>query len=315
MLIERWLRRNERREDPIRRSNFIRTGNVYVHSSFLKDMKQYNPRKRQMKGMLHSMRMVRLVAMIASALLGFSASVAHAASPWDQPAAALASQAAEILGPGQVQLTIRNLSTIPTGEIPAIRLLLEQDLKSHGVQASGVESANSIRITLSENARQRVWVAELTEGNETRVTMVTVDSGAKQHGSTTNGMTLRKQTVLNTGEPVLAALETAGGLVVVEREQIVFYAQGSGGFEERKRFDIPPVRDLARDPRGVIVSSLGGTGFTAFASRHGMQRRRAARQRAGHSLRAKRRSVASVVSSACRSHRPRRRRKCIESIL
>ena len=58
-------------------------------------------------------------------------------------------------GPGQAQLTVRNLSTIQTSEIPAIRKLLEQDLKARGVLAGGAESANAIRVTLSENARER----------------------------------------------------------------------------------------------------------------------------------------------------------------
>jgi hypothetical protein len=242
----------------------MRTTNACVRSSFLKASDDIIRANAQMEGMLHSMRMVRPVVMIASALLGLAGNPAHAATPWDRPAAALAAQAAEILGPGQAQLTIRNLSTIPPEEIPTIRVLIEQDLKSHGIQTSGVESANTIRVTLSENARQRIWVAELTEGNETRVTMVTLDSGAKQQGPVTNGMMLLKQTVVNTSEPVLAALESAGSLIAVEREAIVFYAQGSGGFQEQRRFNIPPVRDLARDPRGVIVPSSGGSGFFAL---------------------------------------------------
>jgi len=43
-------------------------------------------------------------------------------------------------GPGQAHLTVRNMSTIPNDEIPAIRLQLEQDLKAHGVLASGAEA-------------------------------------------------------------------------------------------------------------------------------------------------------------------------------
>ena len=85
-------------------------------------------------------------------------------SRWVQPAADLAAQIADILGPGQAQLSIRNLSTIQTSEIPAIRKLLEQDLKARGVIASGAESANAIRVTLSENARERLWVAEVVRG-------------------------------------------------------------------------------------------------------------------------------------------------------
>jgi hypothetical protein len=100
------------------------------------------------------MKHVWLVVLVASSLLWHAGLPASAApNKWAQPAAALADQIAGILGPGQARLTIRNLSTISNEEIPAIRLLLEQDLKAHGVLASDAESANGIRVTLSENIR------------------------------------------------------------------------------------------------------------------------------------------------------------------
>src|ERR1035441_8722024 len=107
------------------------------------------------------MKLVWLIAVIASALVGPTAGAVP--GPWEQPAANLAEQIAEILGPGQARLTIQNLSTIPTDQIPAIRRLLVEDLKAHGVAASGAESANTIRVTLSENVRERLWVAEVVE--------------------------------------------------------------------------------------------------------------------------------------------------------
>ena len=121
------------------------------------------------------MKLIRLITTVASVLIGLAASAAPASRPWEEPAANLAGKIAEILGPGQARLTIRNLSTISNDEIPAIRRLLEQDLKAHGVLASGAESANQVRVTLSENQRERLWVAEMVEGNETRMAMVQVD--------------------------------------------------------------------------------------------------------------------------------------------
>ncbi len=47
-----------------------------------------------------------------------------------------------------------------------IRRLLEQDLKTHGILNGGSESANTIRITLSEDLRERLWVAEVVQGSE-----------------------------------------------------------------------------------------------------------------------------------------------------
>jgi hypothetical protein len=207
------------------------------------------------------MKLTWPIVMIASALMALPANAA--AGPWDQPVANLAEQIAGILGPGQARLTIRNLSTISNGEIPSIRLLLEQDLKTHGVLTSGDQSANAIRITLSENLRERLWVAEVVEGNETRVAMVHVEPGGQQQAQAGSGLTLRSQTVLTTSEPVLAALETASGLVVVEPEEIVIYTRAADGWREQKRVGIGQKRPLARDPRAVIFPTPVGEGFEA----------------------------------------------------
>lgn len=206
------------------------------------------------------MKLVWLMALAASGLAAYAAPIS---SPWEQPAASLAEQVVGILGPGQAHLTIRNLSSIPNGDVPAIRLLLEQDLKARGVLASGAESANTIRVTLSENLRERLWVAEVIEGNETRVTMVRVEPGVAQQAQAGSGLTLRKQTVLATREPVLAALETADSLMAVEPEEIVIYIHTADGWREQKRVGINQKRPLARDSRSVILPMPGGNGFEA----------------------------------------------------
>src|SRR5690348_11350848 len=123
---------------------------------------------------MRAMRLVVAVVLVVCWVAGFAACEGQAQQPvkWSQPAAELAGQIADLLGPGQAQLTVRNLSTIQTGEISVIRKLIEQDLKARGVLAGGTESANAIRVTLSENTRERLWVAEVVEGNETRVAMV-----------------------------------------------------------------------------------------------------------------------------------------------
>ena len=201
--------------------------------------------------------------MVASALFGMLAIAAPAPSQWEQPASQLAEQVAGILGPGQAQLTIRNLSTLPASEIPTIRRLLEQDLKAHGVVTSGAESANLIRITLSESARERMWVAEVVEGSETRVAMVHFDLTRAQEAQTMDGLTLRKQVVLTSRKPILGAFETAERLIAIEPEQIVVYDRAADGWQEQKTVSIEQKRPLTRDPR-AIVQSAAGQGFTAW---------------------------------------------------
>ena len=146
---------------------------------------------------MRAMRLIRAVVLGLWGLAGCSACGAQAIQPpgqWSKPAAELAAQIADILGPGQAQVTVRNLSTIQTSEIPSIRKLIEQDLRARGVLASGAESANSIRITLSENARERLWVAEVVEGSETHVAMVHVDASADSwiHDTRTHGAAQRE---------------------------------------------------------------------------------------------------------------------------
>jgi hypothetical protein len=211
-----------------------------------------------------AMRQIWLVAWIASVLAGLPSIAAAAPSRWEQPANALAEQIAGILGPSQAQLSIRNLSTIAAAEIAPIRRLLEQDLKGRGVAVSGIESANTIRITLSESARARVWVAEIVQGNETRVAMVELPLEAPRAAAVEQRILLRKEKYLGgaefsqPGEPVLAAIETSGGLVVLEREEISFFAQTPGGWKQQKSVPIGQRLPLTRDAHGILRATAGG---------------------------------------------------------
>lgn len=207
-----------------------------------------------------------ILLLAACVCTGSLAASAQAASPWEQPAAALAEQVAGILGSGQAQLTIRNNSSISTDQIPTIRRLIEQGLKAHGVQVSGAESASTIRITLSENLRERLWVAEVIEGSETKVAMVSAGPALRQAASGGGEMMLRKQLVILSKAPVLAALETRGGLIAVEPEEIVVFDRTGIRWQEAGHFPIGQRRALPRDPRAVLWLAAGGAGFEASAA-------------------------------------------------
>jgi len=224
------------------------------------------------------MRVMRLIwgvalAVWAAAVLATNgAQMPQTQSRWAQPAAELAGQIADILGPGQAQVTIRNLSTIQAGEIPAIRKLLEQDLKAHGVIASGGESANTVRVTLSENARERLWVAEVVEGSETHVAMVHVDASTVAVTAADAHMVLRKEKIAGLfiriggfvqDEPVLAASEINGHFVVIFADRISIFSLIAGGWTESNSFLME--QRLSRDPRGVLLANADGGGFTAYA--------------------------------------------------
>jgi hypothetical protein len=214
--------------------------------------------------MMETMRLFGRAATVLSMwILVFGTSVA-ASGPWDQPAAALAEKVGAMVGPGQAHLVVRNLSSIPAAEIPAIQKLLEDDLRAHGVVLAGEESASSIRVTLSENARARVWVAEIVEGNTTQVVMIEIGAGGDRPVAANGGLTLRRQSIFRTHEQVLAALEAQNGLVVLEPEQVVLYLRVPEGWRELKRTNVAPRQPLPRDPRGLLTEEVGQNGFRAW---------------------------------------------------
>lgn len=211
------------------------------------------------------MKWIRLIAVVASGLFGLMALAAVAPSPWEQPAASLAEEIAAILGPAQAHLTIRNQSTIPADEIPAIRRLLLQELKARGITTSDAETANLLRITLSENLRERLWVAEIVEGNETRVAMVRLDRAANSAKLASEQIALRKQIILPSAEsgsePILYAAEKDSLLLLLHPEGVSILSRTADGWQRQSRIVFSAQRALSRDPRGLLVPSANG--FTA----------------------------------------------------
>jgi hypothetical protein len=206
-----------------------------------------------------------------SALVSCAAQAGRTPGPWSAPAAQLSAQIADILGPGQAQVVLRNLSTIPASELPAIRKLLEQDLKARGVVASGAESANTINVTLSENAHERVWVAEVTEGSETHIAIVDLDASITPQSFADARMVLRSEKiaglVLRIGgilrdNPILAAGEINGHFVAVFPDRISIFSSTGGIWTETNTF--PTDAKLDRDPRALLIPSADGGTFTAY---------------------------------------------------
>jgi hypothetical protein len=178
---------------------------------------------------------------------------------WDGPAADLAKQIAAIAGPGPATLTMRNASSIATDEVKPIRRLLEADLRAGGVTvhnaAEGAAIPTALRVTLSQTARTGLWVAEVQQGAETRVAMVEVplDAGASTSPAAT--MTLRKQLVIRSAEPVLDAQMLGDGtLLVLTPAAIITYRLSGGAWQQAQSFAMAPALSSAtRDPRGEIV--------------------------------------------------------------
>jgi len=191
------------------------------------------------------------------------------AADWDSPATELGRQIAALTGPGGVSLTLHNNSAIPADDLPAIRRSLVTALGAQGITVRTTDdAATTVRVTLSETARQGLWVAEVQQGPEVRVAMVRVANSAPALKPQGTPVLLRKMLLFSQADPILDAellpLATNGpaarSLVVLSPEQIAIYHGGENGgsWVKAQSFGVAHGRPYARDVRGRLQADAGG---------------------------------------------------------
>ena len=197
----------------------------------------------------------RLCALVVLAL------VMPAMAQWTEPAARLAREITAITGPGAVSLTLRNLSSLPAGQVPTIRRELQNHLSAAGVRVVNATSAAAeVKITLSENAQGYVWVAEVQQGAERKVAMVTAPRSPSA-APAPNGplVVIRKTPVWSQDAPILdVAMITAGNepyMIVLDVTNISLYRMTAGHWTMAQQFAIPHARTWPRDVRGRLVAA------------------------------------------------------------
>jgi hypothetical protein len=180
----------------------------------------------------------------------------------------MARQIVALTGPGTITLSIKNHSAISTDEIPAIRKALERELRAAGLTVRAQSSNAEVRLTLSQNAKGLLWVAEVQEGSELRVAMLQLPATAGGTAAApAQQMVLQDKLVLRQSEPVLdmAALTLANqpGMVVLEPEYIRWYVEDAGTLKLKQSFEVAHTNPFPRDIRGRVL--VGGEHpFTAF---------------------------------------------------
>ena len=224
---------------------------------------RYNPPQRMIS---------RTRLLIVAAVLALVLPRAQAAN-WKQPVAAMAQRIAAIAGPGPVQLAVKNRSSVRAEDVAQIQGLLERDLRRQGVTPGGAGSATQVVVTLSENARGGLWVAEVQEGTVTRVAMLPVKLDVAAEAGSGANISLQRRVVMTEPDAVLDAQVIEAGkqelLVVLEPKRILVYEQDRPGKKGRKQagpalsiaqwvkmldFVIPDDAVFPRDMRGRVVA-------------------------------------------------------------
>ncbi len=128
------------------------------------------------------------------------------ASDWRRPEAQLAEKIAAVTGPGVIALDVTNVSSIITSDVEEIRRGLISSLTASGVRLSQPEQAAGIaHVTLSENLRDYVWVAEIRQGaSDLSVVMVsTPRPDSLPSSQSALPVTIHATQLISQSEPIL----------------------------------------------------------------------------------------------------------------
>jgi len=139
--------------------------------------------------------------------------IAARSSNLEDSAKELAQRIAADLPAGQnIEAVVRNASSLQAGDVARIEQALKVELQERGVGLSATgDTATVVLITLSENFKERVWTAEIRQGDTSRVVMMALDRLAEKRAfSSAMPVTIHADKFWEGPEAILDAEEIAG---------------------------------------------------------------------------------------------------------
>lgn len=220
---------------------------------------RYNSRQQ----MNHILLRLRRYGEIAVCALLFSG-IALAAQ-WSGPAAQLAGNIAEISGPGTAHFSYRNASTLSGAELQGFTQELENALRSKGLRLVTGGAAVDVDVSVSENLRGYVLVAEVHQGRDVRTAVVMAPRAgppAAQGGG--SSVTLRKTLLVEQDEPILdALLLNPAQLVTVGANRISVYTRNGEQWQVHSSYELQHARPWPLDLRGRLIPA-NASAFDAY---------------------------------------------------
>ena len=181
------------------------------------------------------------------------------AGNWQAPAGELAQKIAAITGPGAASIKVVNRSSLTAADADDIHRKLLTQLGAFGVQAANSDQAAvTIEVTLSQDLRNYLWVAEVRQGAaEPVIVMVSVPgpgAGFAQRSSTpfaiykallwSDQNRILDLAVVNSNPP---------NMIILEPEQIVLQRLQNDRWQQMQVLPLIHVRPWPRDLRGRLI--------------------------------------------------------------
>lgn len=175
----------------------------------------------------------------------------------------LARGAAAALEKEPAAFSIRNGSSLAASDFASVRAALAAALRAQGVRTAETAPAE-IRVTVSENPRDWLLIAEVRRGDARAVVMAGWPRGSATPRLPLPVLSIERRLVWEQEEPILDFVLTGDGaearLFVLEPARIAVYARGDSGWEQRAEF--PVSAPAARDLRGRLA--VQGNAFQSW---------------------------------------------------
>src|SRR5713101_297627 len=154
-----------------------------------------------------------------------------------------------------VSLDFQNLTPLPPPELSSFRSGLERELRKAGLAVATTQPEVKLRVTISENTRGLLFVAEVLTGDVRQVVMMpwTAPAPVDQKSQ----LQLSRELIWDQPEPILdfLVLDYASQLLVLTTSKISIYRFAEGKWIPSSQAALALAKPLARDPRGRIQNT------------------------------------------------------------
>ena len=162
-----------------------------------------------------------------------------------------------------VSLEVQNLTPLPAAEWSNFRNLLRDELRKSGLETAGAEAAatspeSRLRVTLSEDARGLLLVAEVFNGESRQIAMLPWHLPSSS--TIKPRISITKKVLLTQAEPILDILlvDSASEMLVLSADKVVSYRLMGDKWTPSATASLRLPRPMPRDPRGRLAATAEG---------------------------------------------------------
>jgi hypothetical protein len=190
-------------------------------------------------------------------LFGWAAGIAQAQSP-AEVATILASRiSSQLQRHPTVSLELESLSSMTPADLSSLRNALGQELRKAGLLMTATQPEARVRVTVSNNARGVLMVAELLSGDSRTVLMQPWT--APPSNESKPRLRIVSKPILDQAEPILdLLLNSESDLLVLSPTSVTSLHLNGGRWTSNGVAAFSPLTPIPRDVRGRIEGAPGG---------------------------------------------------------